>query len=240
MLITHGVLSRDAVPAVGLVPLAISTVAGITLLRHKNKLQAQSADGQEGSAAGAAGGHNEIGAVESVIAELDPVGDRITHPLAVFAFDIAIAASIMVVLVYTWKSSSTSASLSMLAAYATIPLMLSFISHVALAFSALWDGLAIHGHIKWAASRAIDSDCPNCSHSLWPDRPTMPWSRFFQGRNQSAAYTPLFADGAESYHSDDDAIRGFAAEPEAVDVRPKKNGRNKPTSIVDETTSLLP
>lgn len=123
MLITHGVLSRDAVPAVGLVPLAISTVAGITLLRHKNKLQAQSADGHEGGAAAA--GHSEIGAVESGIAELDSFGDKITHPLAVFAFDIAIAASIMVVLVYTWKSSSTSASLSMLAAYATIPLMLS-------------------------------------------------------------------------------------------------------------------
>lgn len=53
------------------------------------------------------------------------VHGKMTHPFAVYFYDIILAASIMVVLVYTWKSSSTSAGLSMLAAYATIPLMLT-------------------------------------------------------------------------------------------------------------------
>lgn len=113
------------------------------------------------------------------------------------------------------------------------------ISHVALAFSALWDGLAIHGHIKWAASRAIDSDCPNCSHNLWPERPKMPWSRFFKSKSRSA-YAPVFTDGAESYHSDEeDTIHGYGIQPETVDIRPKKNGKNKTLASVDETSALL-
>ncbi|KAJ3472620.1 hypothetical protein NLG97_g10842 [Lecanicillium saksenae] len=182
------------------------------------------------------------GALEDGIGEVDSLGDKLTHPFLIFAFDIAVATGIMVVLVYTWRSSSKSAALSMLAAYATIPLMLSFISHVALAFAALWDGLAIHGHIKWAASRAIDSDCPNCSHSLWPDRPTMPWSRFFKKKSTSS-YAPVFTDGAQSYHSEDEEderrIHGFGIEPETIDIRPKKNGKNKTLSTVDETSALL-
>lgn len=113
------------------------------------------------------------------------------------------------------------------------------ISHVALAFAALWDGLAIHGHIKWAASRAIDSDCSNCGHNQWPDRPKMPWSRFFQAKTRSA-YAPVFTDGAESYHEDEEDVRGYGIEPETVDIRPKKNGKNKTFSSVDETSALLP
>ncbi|KAH8717195.1 hypothetical protein HC256_001896 [Beauveria bassiana] len=179
-------------------------------------------------------------AVESGMHELDSVGEKLTHPFLVFAFDIAIATGIMVVLVYTWRSSSNSAALSMLAAYATIPLILSFISHVALAFAALWDGLAIHGHIKWAASRAIDSDCPNCSHGLWPERPTMPWSQYTK-KQTPASYASVFADGAESYHSEDDddhVTPSYAIEPETVDIRPKKI-TNKALTPVNETTALL-
>ncbi|XWW99766.1 hypothetical protein V2A60_007778 [Cordyceps javanica] len=235
MLLAHGFMSKNAVPVAGLIPQSLSTVAGIWLLRRRSKSR-RDADVEDDT--GIMG--SVEGAVEEGIHEIDSMGETLTHPFLVFAFDLAIAAGIMVVLVYTWRSSSNSAALSMLAAYATIPLMLSFISHVALAFAALWDGLAIHGHIKWAASRAIDSDCPNCSHSLWPERPTMPWSRFFQ-KKSSSAYAPVFTDGAQSYHSEDDddrAIPGYGIEPETVEVRPKKIGK-KALTPVDETSALL-
>ncbi|OAA73848.1 hypothetical protein ISF_00749 [Cordyceps fumosorosea ARSEF 2679] len=236
MLLAHGFMSKHLVPVAGLIPQSLSTVAGIWLLRRKSK-ERSDADGEDGR-----GGIMDAveGAVEEGIHEVDSLSETLTHPFLVFAFDIAIATAIMVVLVYTWRSSSNSAALSMLAAYATIPLMLSFISHVALAFAALWDGLAIHGHIKWAASRAIDSDCPNCSHGLWPERPTMPWSRFFQ-KKSSSSYAPVFTDGAQSYHSedeDDHGIPGYPIEPETIDVRPKKISK-KALTPVDETSALL-
>lgn len=122
MLLAHGILSRHAVPAVGLIPQGISTVAGIMLLRRKSRPQADE-DDEQGGHGGIMGGVE--GAVEDGIQEVDSFGDKLTHPFVVFAFDIAIATGIMVVLVYTWKSSSHSAALSMLAAYATIPLMMS-------------------------------------------------------------------------------------------------------------------
>ncbi|EGX89905.1 hypothetical protein CCM_08158 [Cordyceps militaris CM01] len=237
MLLAHGFMSKNAVPVAGLVPQSLSTVAGIWLLRRKSK-----APGETGGEGG--GGDRLMSSVEHAVEdgleEVDSLSEKLSHPFLVFAFDIAIAAGIMVVLVYTWKSSSTSAALSMLAAYATIPLILSFISHVALAFAALWDGLAIHGHIKWAAARAIDSDCPNCSHGLWPERPTMPWSRFFQ-KKTSVSYAPVFTDGAQSYHSedeDDHGMQGYGIGPEAIEVLPKKKCKKAPT-VVDETSALL-
>ncbi|KAM3436048.1 hypothetical protein MY4824_004526 [Beauveria thailandica] len=237
MLLAHGLMSKRAFPVTGLVPQSLSTVAGIWLLRRQSKTSRQEPTGRDDDGDMMSSVED---AVESGMHEIDSVGEKLTHPFLVFAFDIAIAAGIMVVLVYTWRSSSNSAALSMLAAYATIPLILSFISHVALAFAALWDGLAIHGHIKWAASRAIDSDCPNCSHGLWPERPTMPWSRYIK-KQTPAPYASVFADGAQSYHSEDDddhITPGYAIEPETVDIRPKKI-TNKALTPVNETTALL-
>ncbi|OAA81714.1 hypothetical protein LEL_01259 [Akanthomyces lecanii RCEF 1005] len=241
MLLAHGFMSKNAVPVAGLVPQSLSTVAGIWLLRRQSKSRAlQDADGKQIGAGGSGGIMGSVeGAAEDGIHEVDAIGEKLTHPFLVFAFDIAIAAGIMVVLVYTWKSSSKSAALSMLAAYATIPLILSFISHVALAFAALWDGLAIHGHIKWAAARAIEPDCPNCSHSLWPEQPTVPWSRFFKKKSTNS-YVPVFADGARSYHSEDEdhhGILGYGSAPQAIDIQSKK--KSKALAPVDETSALL-
>jgi hypothetical protein len=42
-----------------------------------------------------------------------------------FAFDVVLAAACMIVLVFTWISNDQLASLSMLAAYATIPLLVN-------------------------------------------------------------------------------------------------------------------
>lgn len=110
---------------------------------------------------------------------------------------------------------------------------------MALAFAALWDGLAIHGHIKWAAARAIEPDCPNCSHSLWPEQPTVPWSRFFK-KKSSNSYVPVFTDGARSYHSEDEdshRILGYGSAPEAINVQPNK--KSKALASADETSALL-
>jgi hypothetical protein len=47
----------------------------------------------------------------------------IVHPVAVFWYDVALAAGYMVVLVFTWITTQGASGLSMLAAYATMPLL---------------------------------------------------------------------------------------------------------------------
>lgn len=121
MLLAHGLMSKRAFPVTGLVPQSLSTAAGIWLLRRQSKKSRQESTGQDDGDIMS----SVEDAVESGMHEIDSVGEKLTHPFLVFAFDIAIAAGIMVVLVYTWRSSSNSAALSMLAAYATIPLILS-------------------------------------------------------------------------------------------------------------------
>lgn len=127
MLLAHGFMSKSAVPVAGLIPQSLSTVAGIWLLRRKSKAKTDGADdGEEGNGGHSGGIMGTVeGALEDGMEEVDSFGDKLTHPFLVFAFDIAIATGIMIVLVYTWRSSSKSAALSMLAAYATIPLMMS-------------------------------------------------------------------------------------------------------------------
>ncbi len=61
--LAHGILSRSPVPAVGLVPLAVSAASGIALLSG--------------------------------------AGTR-SHPSAIFAGDLVLAAALIVVLVFTW------------------------------------------------------------------------------------------------------------------------------------------
>ena len=86
--LAHGVVSHGVVPAVGLVPLAFSSAAGVFLATRS--------------------AHH----------------DKFKHPALIFASDVVLAAALMVVLVYTWLTApQRSASFSMLAAYATIPLL---------------------------------------------------------------------------------------------------------------------
>ena len=88
--LAHGVASRGPgiVPAIGLVPLAFSSAAGVFLATKS--------------------AHH----------------DKFKHPALIFASDVVLAAALMVVLVYTWLTApQRSASFSMLAAYATIPLL---------------------------------------------------------------------------------------------------------------------
>lgn len=136
MLLAHGFLSKHLFPAIGLIPQSLSLIAGIMLLRYKLKSAAvpslESLEG--GQTDGVASDARQQPVDTANVGEDDDddhyrdtstVHGKMTHPFVVFFFDIILAASIMVVLVFTWKSSSASAGLSMLAAYATIPLLLS-------------------------------------------------------------------------------------------------------------------
>lgn len=106
--IAHGVLSHNPVPAVGLVPQAVSVVTSIALLRTA--------------------GYRQEADVESIESEGQSgisIRAVLTHPIVVFIHDVILAAALMIVLVFTWTHHGRSASLSMLAAYATLPILTS-------------------------------------------------------------------------------------------------------------------
>ncbi|KAK4138461.1 hypothetical protein BT67DRAFT_437795 [Trichocladium antarcticum] len=64
----------------------------------------------------------------------------------------------------------------MLAAYATVPLLVNFLIHLYLAARELVAGLAIPGLVEFTAWRAVPPDCPNCGTRLRPDSlPPIPW-----------------------------------------------------------------
>lgn len=66
------------------------------------------------------------GSVVLIRSTADDVGGsdgRSPNPLAIFFFDVVTAAALMVVLVFTWITKEGTPGLSMLAAYATIPLL---------------------------------------------------------------------------------------------------------------------
>lgn len=107
--IAHGVLSHKPVPAVGLIPQAFSVATSIALLRA-GRSNSQDADAE--SIGSAQHGGFSIRAL-------------LTHPILVFLHDVILAAALMIVLVFTWTHHGRSASLSMLAAYATLPILTS-------------------------------------------------------------------------------------------------------------------
>ncbi|KPM40593.1 hypothetical protein AK830_g5965 [Neonectria ditissima] len=222
--IAHGVLSHHPVPAVGLVPLAFSASGAIFLLRRRT---ADRHDDGKGLAA------------------------KLSHPVLVFACDVILAAALMVVLVFTWIAPGGSPSLSMLAAYATIPLLVNFTVHLLLALQSFYTGLAIHGLVQWLAWRTLPPDCPNCNHRLRPPFPELPWlERIRRGRDD---YATLFVDDEHRYHDEEegDATVGdveqgetshAAVTPEAVEVKKKKDrkGKTTPPSTEDPTSPWGP
>ncbi|CEJ88831.1 hypothetical protein VHEMI04859 [[Torrubiella] hemipterigena] len=217
--LAHGILSDDAFPAVGLIPMLISAVSGIFLHRHEKQKQKAL---QDAEAAGQDPEEASRGYIAEGVHEIDTLRGKLTHPFTVFVFDTLMSATIMAILVYTWRAGSRSVIFSMLAAYATIPLMVAFISHATLAFSELYHGFAVHGFAKWVASKAVDSHCPKCSHPIQPEMPEVPWFKLFKGwgkRPGSGVTAPLLTDGA----SDASEIsKIFFTSNDAIDVRSKK------------------
>lgn len=165
------------------------------------------------------------------------------HPVAVFFFDLGTAAACMVVLVFTWVTKEGTPGLSMLAAYATIPLLFNFLIHFFLALESIYTGLAIHSLVQWIAWRALPPDCPHCNHHLRSDFPVFPWmTRLRQSR---MPYADLFVDESERYNDeeapliDEDHIT-YTPQPEAVEVRRKDRKSNAvaPSSSSAESSNL--
>lgn len=110
--IAHGALSHTTAPAVGLVPLGTSaSVALWFLLRRPRRSDNQAA----GESADSSGDQTTEHSAEA------------RRPILVFFVDAVHAVALMVVLVFTWIHSRRkgNAALSMLAAYATIPLLVN-------------------------------------------------------------------------------------------------------------------
>ncbi|KAH0492498.1 hypothetical protein TgHK011_007448 [Trichoderma gracile] len=149
--IAHGVLSHKAVPAVGLVPQAVSVATSIALLRSTASASGQSAE-------------PDVESIDSAGRSTFSVRVFLTHPITVFVQDAILATALMVVLVFTWTHHGRSASLSMLAAYATLPLLTSFFCHLLAAALAVYQGLAIHGLLH-------DDDAPLLAPLLAEDDP---------------------------------------------------------------------
>lgn len=93
--VAHGVISHRQVPAVGLAPQAISAASTVFLSRQRRRC-----------------GRDD-----------DPV--KLTRSVMSFAIDTILAAGLMVVLVFTWIDLGASPSINILAAYATIPLLVN-------------------------------------------------------------------------------------------------------------------
>ncbi|KND91310.1 hypothetical protein TOPH_04095 [Tolypocladium ophioglossoides CBS 100239] len=210
--LVHGILSHHPVPAVGLVPQAVSAVAAALLLRVR-----RTGDADE-----------EAAEAEEEDDERNAIREGLTHPVTVFVADAVLAASLMVVLVFTWTTHAGSASLSMLAAF----------THLFLALHALYDGLAVHGLIQWAAWRAVPPDCPNCNTRLRPSLPEFPWLRRFRRRGD-VEYAPVLVDDAERYRDEPADAAGEpirAEQPEAVEVRSKDRRGKGAAAASDEGT----
>ncbi|KAL7799433.1 hypothetical protein V8C43DRAFT_275065 [Trichoderma afarasin] len=221
--IAHGVLSHNPVPAVGLVPQAVSVVTSIALLRtagHRQEADVESIESE---------GHSGI-SIRAIL----------THPIVVFIHDVVLAAALMIVLVFTWTHHGRSASLSMLAAYATLPILTSFFCHLFAAALAVYQGFAIHGLLQWVAWQILPPDCPNCEHHLRPSSlPEIPWFqsvknlnlglRFPWRRSDAPLLAPLLAEDDPERYRDDPENDVTPLQPEAVEVRSKRNRKSSAT-----------
>ncbi|KAI1105765.1 hypothetical protein F4804DRAFT_111321 [Jackrogersella minutella] len=192
--VAHGVVSSSPAPAVGLVPLAFSAGAGIFLISRQSARERRPTPepelergnvGEEGHEEEQEREQEQEGTSQpqeqsDTAAPAPAPTPTQTHPILVFAVDTILSAALMVVLVFTWIDSSSgstnSAESAMLAAYATIPLLINFLIHLYLAVRELSRGLAIPGLTQYIAWQAVPPDCPDCGHRLRPSGPPrMPW-----------------------------------------------------------------
>lgn len=120
MCLAHGFFSKRSILGFSLMPMLFSSISGIFFHRHEKKKEAQarhaSAEDQDSS---------DENLVQEGTHEVDTMRGKLTHPFFMFAFDIAMCIILLVVLYYTWKWTSSSSTLGMLAAYATIPIIIS-------------------------------------------------------------------------------------------------------------------
>lgn len=110
--IAHGVKSNSPVPAVGLVPLGTSAAAALFFLLYRPRRSEDEGAGESADRAAEETEDNEL-SLEA------------RRPILVFLLDAAHAVALIVVLVFTWIHPRKTPALSMLAAYATIPLLVA-------------------------------------------------------------------------------------------------------------------
>ncbi|KAJ4414240.1 hypothetical protein N0V85_003235 [Neurospora sp. IMI 360204] len=233
--ITHGVLSNNPIPAVGLVPMALSAGYSVLLLtyrrrskRKQNNRRSIGHDEEDNDLESVRNGEEAgIGSREPLIegeaeepeypasersqAEQTPAWEEeaeekktplYAHTIFIFFVDSILAAGVMVVLVFTWINTQKGRTgitnpvlggkLAMLAAYATIPLLASFLIHTYLALRGFAIGLALYPLIQYAAWHTLPPDCPNCSSRLRPaSRPKIPWYDFVS-RPRNLSLRPTF------------------------------------------------
>ncbi|KAI0380241.1 hypothetical protein F5Y04DRAFT_257772 [Hypomontagnella monticulosa] len=185
--LAHGVVSNSPAPAVGLVPLAFSAGVGVFLVSRQAAKRQQLPEPERGDGSeeiqaqqpeqGQEGDREDTRQPPETSHTLTPTPTQ-THPILVFVVDTILAAALMIVLVFTWIDSSSgstnSAESAMLAAYATMPLLVNFLIHLYLAVRELSRGLAIPGLTQWVAWQAVPPDCPDCGRRLRPDAPPRP------------------------------------------------------------------
>ncbi|KAI1342489.1 hypothetical protein F5Y15DRAFT_305773 [Xylariaceae sp. FL0016] len=163
--LAHGIVSGSPVPAAGLVPLAFSAGVGIFLLSRRAKEQQEQRSGNV-----------EHGEQQQPDQSPSDESQKPSRPVLVFLVDVILATAILVVLVFTWIRTSRRSDEAMLAAYATMPLLINFCTHLYLAVRELSRGLALPGLIQWLAWKLVPPDCPDCHCRLRPESaPSMPW-----------------------------------------------------------------
>ncbi|KAL6904739.1 hypothetical protein GGI43DRAFT_381142 [Trichoderma evansii] len=228
--IAHGVLSGMVVPAIGLVPQAFSVATSIALLRATRSHK----DADAESVGSAQRGGSSIRAF-------------LTHPIIVFLHDTILAASLMLVLVMTWIHPNHSVSLSMLSAYATLPILTSFFCHLFAAILAVYQGLGIHGYLQWVAWQILPPNCPNCEHHLRPSSlPEIPWFQSIKNLNLGLRYPWHRSDApllAPSTFMDEDDPERYRDDPEDDESSPKpvtvqsRSKRNRKSSATPEPSN---
>ncbi|KAK4041277.1 hypothetical protein C8A01DRAFT_14926 [Parachaetomium inaequale] len=197
--ITHGALSNDVVPALGLIPLFFSAGVSLFLLVRSRR------DGGKGKGMSERGGRADLEGLRRVATaagveqeeeegqgigpdddddddedEERDGGSVLTHRISVFVVDVVLAAGLMVVLVFTWirtgQEGERRPELAMLAAYGTVPLLVNFLIHLYLAVCEFVAGLAIPALVEYSAWHVVSPDCPHCGNRLRPESlPPIPW-----------------------------------------------------------------
>ncbi|KAK0384144.1 hypothetical protein NLU13_8233 [Sarocladium strictum] len=151
------------------------------------------------------------------------------NAFAVFTYDVSLATSLMVVMIFIWTQDDWSRSVEV-DTFATVPLLLTFIIHVYLAL------LALIQAFQYALKREAPSvTCPNCNTKVRTK------SRFswFRRQTRSGQYSALgdeYHDGAQDEMSERKNAGGRPAdEAESSNVQGKGKATEEPSlSPVDE------
>ncbi|KAK1753280.1 hypothetical protein QBC47DRAFT_404637 [Echria macrotheca] len=206
--VAHAAVTNFELPAVGLVPLAFSSVLGIYLIRT-GKTRPPS------RARRSIGRHSDDEEAHiSPEADEDNNGDAAgAHPFLLFVADVVLAASLMVVLVFTWIAYANTCLYGcwrprepMLAAYATVPLMLNFTIHAWLALREFAVGVGLVDLIHYLMWHTVPPDCPHCGNQIRPETlKTPPWFRTMSLPavslpRPSLASVPRMMSGASGKH----------------------------------------